>query len=283
MHIPGHMINTPVAISASVASCVGAGAVLRQRAQLPGLARMALVAALVFCLQMLNFPVSGGTSGHVIGAALAVLLLGLPGAVLVMIAVLSLQALVFGDGGLAALGANILSMGIVAPMVFDVFRRRASGAVGAFVGSFLSVMAAQLVCALAVALSGMAAATAIVPAMTGAHVAVALVEGGLAAMAYFALRGQAREARVVMALGIIAGIAALISPLASALPDGLESVAVRLGFPEGADSYAAPFADYMLSATDSVIVSIGIAIAGACFAGACAAGGLVLVRSAQRR
>lgn len=282
MHIPGHMISTPVAVSAAIVSTIGAGVVLRQRCQLPGFARMALAASLIFCLQMLNVPVSGGTSGHAIGAGLAVLLLGLPGAVLVMISVITLQALVFGDGGLAALGANILSMGIVAPLVFNFILRRLSNGAGIFAASFLSVMMAQLVCGLTVALSGMAALTSIVPAMAGAHIIVALVEGALVAVSYFALRGQLREARVVIALGVITGVAAFISPLASALPDGLESVAVRLGFPVGADGYVAPIADYMLTSADTFIASVGIAIAGAFVAGAVAVGGLSVMHAVRR-
>jgi len=78
---------------------------------------MAILAAGIFVAQMLNFPIGGGTTGHLIGAALAVVLLGLYGGILVMTTILVIQCLIFGDGGLTALGLNLLNMAVVAPLV----------------------------------------------------------------------------------------------------------------------------------------------------------------------
>ncbi|NYZ74034.1 energy-coupling factor ABC transporter permease, partial [Candidatus Micrarchaeota archaeon] len=75
--------------------------------------KYAMLAVVIFAAQMLNFPVAGGTSGHFVGAALAVMLFGVDAAVLIMSSVLIVQALAFGDGGMLTLGANIWNMAIV--------------------------------------------------------------------------------------------------------------------------------------------------------------------------
>jgi len=120
MHMPDGLINAPVSIGAAV---IAAGAItvgLRkskgtldsQTAPLAG-----LVAVFIFAFQMMNFPVAAGTSGHLMGGALASILVGPYVAILVMTVVVSLQALVFADGGLSALGLNLLNMGIVSIVV----------------------------------------------------------------------------------------------------------------------------------------------------------------------
>ena len=120
MHMPDGLINAPVSIGAAV---IAAGAITvglkkskgtldSQTAPLAG-----LVAVFIFALQMMNFPVAAGTSGHLMGGALASILVGPYVAILVMTVVVSLQALVFADGGLSALGLNLLNMGIVSILV----------------------------------------------------------------------------------------------------------------------------------------------------------------------
>ena len=120
MHMPDGLINAPVSIGAAV---IAAGAITvglkkskgtldSQTAPLAG-----LVAVFIFALQMMNFPVAAGTSGHLMGGALASILVGPYVAILVMTVVVSLQALVFADGGLSALGLNLLNMGIVSIVV----------------------------------------------------------------------------------------------------------------------------------------------------------------------
>ena len=78
---------------------------------------MAMLAAGIFIAQMLNFPVGGGTTGHLIGAALAVILLGPYAAIVVLTAILMIQCFVFGDGGITALGLNLVNMAVVAPII----------------------------------------------------------------------------------------------------------------------------------------------------------------------
>ena len=120
MHMPDGLINAPVSVGAAV---IAAGAITvglkkskgtldSQTAPLAG-----LVAVFIFAVQMMNFPVAAGTSGHLMGGALASILVGPYVAILVMTVVVSLQALVFADGGLSALGLNLLNMGIVSIVV----------------------------------------------------------------------------------------------------------------------------------------------------------------------
>jgi cobalt/nickel transport system permease protein len=120
MHMPDGLINAPVSIGAGV---LVAGAVAVSLKRTKGsldsqTAPMAgLVAVFIFAAQMINFPVAAGTSGHLMGGALAAILVGPWVAVLVMTVVVGIQALVFADGGLSALGINILNMGVITVIV----------------------------------------------------------------------------------------------------------------------------------------------------------------------
>src|SRR5271154_4130725 len=116
MHIPDGFLDPKVAISSGILSAAGiALAARRARIELPArrVPLMGLAAAFVFAAQTLNFPVAGGTSGHLIGAVLCSVLLGPSAAILVVSSVLIVQCLAFGDGGVLALGANIFNMAIV--------------------------------------------------------------------------------------------------------------------------------------------------------------------------
>src|SRR2546428_6491106 len=116
MHIPDGFLSAPVwaGMDAVSASVVGVAVRRVQRtldgAQVP---LMGMAAAFVFAAQMINFPVAGGTSGHLLGGLLAALLLGPAPAVVVMTTVFVAQCLLFQDGGLTALGANVFNMGII--------------------------------------------------------------------------------------------------------------------------------------------------------------------------
>jgi cobalt/nickel transport system permease protein len=120
MHIPDGFLSLPVSIVGWALAIVLIAIALRQiRQQLTErqVPLMGIVAAFIFAAQMINFPVAGGTSGHLLGGALAAILLGPWAAVLVMTSVISIQALVFQDGGLLALGFNIFNMGILSAFV----------------------------------------------------------------------------------------------------------------------------------------------------------------------
>ena len=120
MHIPDGFLDARTAVATGVLATAGLGLALagvRRTVPPRRIPLIGLAAAFVFAAQMLNFPVAGGTSGHLIGAVLAAVLLGPSAAVLVMSAVLILQCLMFADGGVTALGANLFSMALVAPAV----------------------------------------------------------------------------------------------------------------------------------------------------------------------
>ena len=124
MHIPDGFLSTEVALACAVPAAAAVGIGLRQANRTLDERRVPLLgvtAAFVFAAQMLNFPVAGGTSGHFLGAALAAILLGPWLACLALAVVLGVQAFVFADGGLTALGANVFNMGVAGALA----RRRA--------------------------------------------------------------------------------------------------------------------------------------------------------------
>ncbi|MEW6033905.1 MAG: cobalt transporter CbiM [Chloroflexota bacterium] len=189
MHIPDGFINAATAGTAyavSAAAVVVASKRARQRLGERHVPLIGVMAAFIFAAQMLNFPVAGGTSGHFLGAALAAILLGPWAGVLIMSAVLLVQSLVFQDGGLLALGANILNMGVIASFVaYYTFRGVAAltgeskrGRLAAtFVASWLAVVLASLACALELAVSGTSPLRLVVPAMGGVHALIGIGEG----------------------------------------------------------------------------------------------------------
>lgn len=270
MHIPDGFLSTLVSVIFWVVSIALVGVALRQTGktlrerQVP---LMGVLAAAIFAGQMLNFSVTGGTSGHLLGAALATILLGPWAAVVVMTCVVSIQALLFQDGGLLALGANIFNMAIVGVFVayaaYTLVQRLARGKVwGLFVGGFsaawLSIFIASLSCALQLAVSGTSPANISVPAMGGIHALIGIGEGiitlGALALLYAARRDLFQpvkktggEKTILVGGAVLALILATLSPLASSHPDGLEWVAEQKGFLEAArGSFYNIFPDYTL-------------------------------------
>ncbi len=205
-----------------------------------------ITAAFIFAAQMLNFPVAGGTSGHFVGATLAVIVLGPWLGLLAMAAVVALQALLFQDGGLLAMGANILVMGVVPGFVgYGVYRAARGLAWGARLAAagfaaWLSVMAAALVTALLLAFSGASALGVVLPAMLGVHALIGL-GAALITVAALAFVRAARPSLLDGGRGagwggwVVGGLAVglllvLVAPFASGHPDGLEWVAETTGF-----------------------------------------------------
>ena len=212
---------------------------------------MGVLAAAIFAGQMLNFSVTGGTSGHLMGAAIATILLGPWAAVLVMTAVVGVQALIFQDGGILALGANIFNMGVVGVAVSyftyrtvtQVARGQKWGIfVGGFAAGWLSIFIAALGVALQLAFSGTSPANLAVPVMGAIHALIGVGEGlitvGALAFIYAArpdlvtANGKgAPLGKAVWVGGLVIALAlAVLAPLASANPDGLEWVAEQRGF-----------------------------------------------------
>ena len=189
MHIPDGFLNIATVATTCVVSAGGVGNAVRltnkklREKQVP---LMGILAAFIFAAQMLNFPVVGGTSGHLIGAALAAILLGPWASVLIMSCVLIAQSLIFQDGGLLALGANIFNMGIVASFSgYYLYRlltsflgdSRKGKLISGFVGAWGSVLLASTVCAIELAVSGASPIGVALPAMVGIHALIGIGEG----------------------------------------------------------------------------------------------------------
>ena len=188
MHIPDGFLTPEVAAGAGL---LAAGAVayglrradetLDERA----VPLLGVTGAFVFAAQMLNFPVAGGTSGHFLGAALAAVLLGPWMACLVLAVVLAMQAFVFADGGVTALGANVLNMGVVgglgAGLVLAAGRRVLPDTRTAFLGlvgiaAWSAVMAGAAATAAELAMSGTVPLQTVLPAMLGVHALIGVGE-----------------------------------------------------------------------------------------------------------
>jgi cobalt/nickel transport system permease protein len=274
MHIPDGFIDLKTAAAAAALAGAGIAIALRDvRRQLPPrrVPLIGLAAAFVFAAQMLNFPVAAGTSGHLIGAVLVCVLLGPAAAVIVMTTVLVLQCLMFADGGVTALGANVLNMGVIAPTVgytvYSALRRSGPGGLrsvlmAAGFAAWCSTLAAALACAVQLAASGAAPWDLALPAMGGIHMLIGLGEAVIT-MLVVAVVARARPElvdgtdsgpmshRALLAYGGLATLALLVivAPVASPLPDGLDWVAGRLAFAQQATTLqAAPLEGYSLDA-----------------------------------
>jgi cobalt/nickel transport system permease protein len=196
VHIPDGFINAPTAVGAGVAAAGGIGVSLRKTAQtlterqapLAG-----LVAAYIFAVQMLNFPVAAGTSGHLLGGLLAAVLVGpWAGAVCVAV-VLVVQALFFADGGLTALGLNIVNMSLVTAWggyaVFVLLRRalsktQAGVVLSAGTAAGVSVVLASLAFVVEYAVGGTGSAPlgTVLAAMASVHTLIGIGEGIITAL-----------------------------------------------------------------------------------------------------
>lgn len=259
MHIPDGFLSAPVWASLDAAALAGTVLITRRaqsdfddrRAPLLG-----VMGAFVFAAQMINFPVGAGTSGHLVGSALLAMTLRPAAAAVVMTAILAIQALVFQDGGILALGANVFNMAIAG--MFAGYlpcwlwgRRRTT----IFAGAFLSVLMAALLAVAELLLSGVRMPAAILGLSLGLFVVSAVLEAAITVAVFESLAKiqpgfreypASKSGAVLSALGIAALLLAAIGVLfASADPDGLERLAERLGIAERARTLVhTPLADY---------------------------------------
>jgi len=260
MHIPDGFLNLVVSIFSWLVTIAIVGLAISKTNKSLGerqIPLMGVMAAFIFAAQMINFPVAGGTSGHLLGGALAAIVLGPWAGMLVMTSVIAVQALLFQDGGLLVMGANILNMGLATAAVgYGLYRSVASSPKGVKlavtgVAAWLSVMTGALLTTLQLWLSGTSQLTVVFPAMMGVHALIGLGEALITVFALgFILQtrpdllGEGSESAKagkgwVWAGGLIALFVVLLSPLASADPDGLERVATDAGFIHNGQS--APF------------------------------------------
>ena len=205
LHAPDGFFSLPLAIVGYiVAALVIALAVRRTHSELNErmVPMMGVMAAFIFAAQMINFPVAGGTSGHLIGGALAAIILGPWAAILVMTAVVGLQALLFQDGGLVVLGINLINMSIVSVLMgYGTYRlvvkigssARPTLFVGGFAGAWISVMMAAIFTALALALSGTSPLSLALPALAIVHALIGIGEGLITVFALSFIRAARPE------------------------------------------------------------------------------------------
>lgn len=291
MHIPDGFVDARTAVATGLIAGAGVGVALREvRRSLPP-SRMPLLgvsAAFLFAAQMLNFPVAAGTSGHLVGGVLAVALLGPAAAVIVMTTVVVVQCLLFGDGGVTALGANVLNMAVVAPLVgylpYRMLGRLLPGergrAISIGVAAWLSIVVASILCAGELAFSGTASWSAVFPAMAGTHMLIGVGEAVITALVLSSIAharpellagpdratSPAPSGTAGFAAVIAVALAVFVAPFASPWPDGLEHVADRLGFGTAAAGpfLQSPLTDYALpGVTSPAFATIAAGLVGA--------------------
>ncbi|GAA2333427.1 energy-coupling factor ABC transporter permease [Streptomyces violaceusniger] len=256
MHVPDGFIDAPVSVATGVVAAGAVAVSLRgsrreldeRTAPLAG-----LVAAFIFAVQMLNFPVAAGTSGHLLGGALAAILVGPYTGVLCVSVVLLMQGVLFADGGLTALGVNITDMALVTTVVaYALFRaivklaphRRRTVTVASFAAALISVPAAAVAFTAIYALGGTAdvAISKVFAAMVGVHVLIGIGEAAITALTVGAVVAV-RPDLVYGARGVTARpLEIRSSPLAPAAPGAVaraeaptaEPAAATAGTPEPA-------------------------------------------------
>jgi len=320
MHAPDGFLTSPTAITTAVISAGAIGASIRaSRPELDDdrIPLAGVTAAFVFAAQMVNFPVAAGTTGHLMGGALAAVLLGPSLGLLVVSVVVIVQALAFADGGLTALGYNVLNMAVVTSLggwaVFRGGRRLLPAtATGVTVAAAIAAFASVLLSSMAFSIQWLFGASAAVPfdrvftAMVGVHTLIGIGEGLITAgvvASVLAIRpdlvrgavgidraaGKARMPRArFIVVGLIASLAVAVgvSQFAVDDPDGLERVAEDLAFDDVAEDHAfgsSIFSDYATSGVASEPVSLAIAgTAGTLLTLAVGSGMLMLVRDRRR-
>ena len=251
LHIPDGFLNIVVSLIFWLITIIMVGLAISKTNKTLGekqIPLMGVMAAFIFAAQMLNFPVAGGTSGHFLGGALAAIVLGPWAGILVMTSVVGVQALLFQDGGLLVMGANIFNMGILTAAIgFGLYRmvidrNKGTRLAVAGIGAWIATMAAALITSLQLWVSGTSQLEIVIPAMLGVHVFIGIGEAliTVAALAFIeqtrpdlltSEKSTASGGRGWIVAGVLVSLlAVLISPLASGNPDGLERVAEDLGF-----------------------------------------------------
>ncbi len=297
MHAPDGFLTAGTAVATGVISATTIGIVLRTGRKNLSERQIPLAgasAAFLFGAQMVNFPVAAGTTGHLLGGALAAVLLGPSLGTLVLTTIVVVQALLFADGGITALGYNVLNMAIVTSLGgYGAYRlalvvlpkSRNSHATAAGVAGTVSVLAS----AVAFSLEWLFGASAPVPfdtvfaSVVGIHIPIALAEGAITAavvgsilasrpdlVPLAAADGSAgadgdrptKPVAPVVAVGLVLALAlaAVVSQFAASAPDGLERAALDSGIEAGAAWYDdLPLADYAVSGIANPTLSLAVA------------------------
>jgi cobalt/nickel transport system permease protein len=299
MHIPDAILDPRVAMATSVLGAAGlfhALRVVERQLKERTTSLMGMMSAFVFAAQMVNFPVGPGVSGHLLGGVLAAVVLGPWAGAVVLGAVLIVQCFLFGDGGLTALGANFVNMGLIGSVggyaIYAPLRRMIGGRRGiliaAMVAAWFAVLLAAGACSLELSASGHPQEfLRTLSWMALVHAAIGLVEALITGLVVrfvlltrpdlietgdegrvespSGLRPRVWLPTVLAGLGIALAVAVFLSPFASTQPDGLEFVGERLGLLAGESSpplVPAPMPDYQLPVPGLETLKAATAIAG---------------------
>ena len=282
MHVPDGFINAQVSAATGIISLGTLWAYIRNAKNLVAdklIALTGMMSALIFVLQMINFPIAAGTSGHLLGGALAVIVLGPSLGVICISIVVVIQSLLFADGGLSALGVNVLNMAIITSLTgwftITLWKKLFGESQftlisGSVIAGLLSVVFSSIAFVLEYAIGG----TVSVPlgnvliAMISTHLLIGLGEGIITALIVSLLlrvrsdlvyvnSKKNKSNTLSTSYGVFIALIfslTLVTPYASSSPDGLESVASDFGFEE-TDGVVLLLKDYGISSINNNFVS----------------------------
>ena len=267
MHIPSEMLSGSVCpVTAAIAAGGVAASVYliyKNKDSMPSASKFAMVSAAVFGMQMLNYPIWHGISGHLIGGVFAAAMLGAPAAVLSLAIVLLLQTLLFADGGLLMLGANVLNMAILGAgagglIRSAMLRRSMPDKTATALAAFISVELAAVALCAELAFSGKGSAQAFLT-LIGVHSALAAFEAAASVLLISLLDRSGEEVpakRTLLALGALVIASVALSPFACAFPDAFEWTMQTFSMlPEAPNFANAPFAGYAIASLSNTALS----------------------------
>ena len=282
MHVPDGFMNVTMSAATGVISFGTLWAYVRSAKDLIAdkfIALTGMMSALIFVLQMINFPVAAGTSGHLLGGALAVIVLGPRLGLICLSVVVIIQSLLFADGGLSALGVNVLNMAIVTTTtswfivkywIKFIGKNKTSIVTVSVLAGILSVVFSSIAFTIQYAIGGTISIPVgtVLIAMVTTHLIIGLGEGVITALIItllmrvrpdlvYAFDRNDKNTTKVSFYGlfiILILLLSLVTPFASSSPDGLESVAEEFGFTQ-TDGIVLLLDDYGISAINNNFVS----------------------------
>ena len=282
MHVPDGFMNVTMSAATGVISFGTLWAYIRSAKDLIAdkfIALTGMMSALIFVLQMINFPVAAGTSGHLLGGALAVIVLGPRLGLICLSVVVIIQSLLFADGGLSALGVNVLNMAIVTSAtswfivkywVKFIGKNRTSIISVSVIAGILSVVFSSIAFTIQYAIGGTISIPVgtVLIAMVTTHLIIGLGEGIITALIITLLmrvrpdlvyaydRSEENTTKVSFygLFIILILLLSLVTPFASSSPDGLESVAEEFGFTQ-TDGIVLLLEDYGIDAINNNFLS----------------------------
>jgi len=184
MHIPDGFLDLKTSITTYILSGVSLSIALKQlnkSFEEKNIPTLGLLGAFIFAAQMINLPIAGGTSGHLMGGVLAMLIAGPWAAIVVISTILFIQAIIFMDGGIVVLGANILNMAVVQVFTgyFIFYKCKhiiSSYKIRTFLAAFLSLEVSAAIASLELAFSQTISLSTVLTAMLGWHFLIGILE-----------------------------------------------------------------------------------------------------------